>query len=226
MMGAAPTRPPRPLEDVMTSPSPPRLTVDFAEMSAARRYFFMISAIVPRPIAWVSSLDRHGVVNLAPFSFFQGVCADPPTLMLAISRQKKTGEGKDSLRHIEETGEFVVNVVTESVWDEMLVSSLEFPAGTSELERLGLETFPAEQVAAPCVTASPVNLECRLAERVDLTGCVALFGRILRAHVEEQLLDARGSIDAEKLRPLARLGGSFYAPFGGAVRRKPPEGWL
>lgn len=210
----------------MTEHEGNRVTVDFDELSAARRYFFMISAIVPRPIAWVTSSDADGLVNLAPFSFFQGVCADPPTLMIAISRHKRSGEGKDSLRHIEQTGEFVVNVVTESVWDSMLISSLEFPAGTSELQRLGLETFPAERVGPPCLADSPVNLECRLAERVELTGCVALFGRILQAHVLEHLLDERGSIDAEKLRPLARLGGSYYAPFGGAVRRKPPEGWL
>jgi flavin reductase (DIM6/NTAB) family NADH-FMN oxidoreductase RutF len=202
-----------------------RVTVDFDDLSPAKRYFFMISAIVPRPIAWVTSQDRSGTINLAPFSFFQGVCAEPPTLMVAISRKKKSGEGKDSLRHIQETGEFVVNLVTEETWDSMLVSSLEFPAGTSELGVLGLETFPADEVAPPCVSVSPVNLECRLAEQVDLTGCVALFGRILRAHVRDGLLDERGSIDAEKLRPLARLGGSYYAPFGTAVRRKPPENW-
>ena len=209
----------------MEPPTPGRVTVDFDDLSPAKRYFFMISAIVPRPIAWVTSQDLSGTVNLAPFSFFQGVCANPPTLMVAISRQKKSGEGKDSLRHIRETGEFVVNLVTEEVWDAMLISSLEFPAGTSELQELGLETFPADEIGPPCVAVSPVNLECRLAEQVELEGCVALFGRILRAHVREGLLDERGSIDADKLRPLARLGGSYYAPFGSAVRRKPPEDW-
>jgi flavin reductase (DIM6/NTAB) family NADH-FMN oxidoreductase RutF len=202
-----------------------RVTIDFAEMSAAKRYYFMISAIVPRPIAWVTSQDAEGVVNLAPFSFFQGVCSDPPTLMVAFSRLKTTGEGKDTLRNVLETREFVVNLVNEDVWEPMMHSSLEFDAGDSELARLGLETYPADLVAPPCIAASPGSFECRLSQTVELTGCVAVFGEILRAHVREDLLDERRTIDPNKLRPLARLGGSNYGPFGGAVRRKPSPVW-
>ncbi len=196
--------------------------IDFETLDAAQRYFFMISAIVPRPIAWVSTRAADGTTNLAPFSFFQGVCASPPTLMISVAAKKSTGERKDTLSIIEETGEFVVNVVSEELAEPMVASALELPSGKSEIDAGGIETFPGERVAAPCVAIAPVSLECRLSHELPIGDCVALFGEILLAHVREDLLDARGTIDPDKLRPLGRLGGSLYQPYRDAIRMKRP----
>ena len=200
-----------------------RTVVDLSELSTSNRYRFMISAIVPRPIAWVTSTDRDGATNLAPFSFFQGVSADPPTLMISVAASKRSGERKDTLGNIEQTGEFVVNVVNEELLDPMILSSVEYGAATSEIEVTGLETFPSRHVTPPCLAASPVNMECRLLQRVDLGGCVVLFGEILLAHVLAGHLDEKGHVDPDRLRPVARLGGSRYALYGRSVSKTPPE---
>lgn len=203
--------------------APGRSVIDLATLSSSDCYRFMISAIVPRPIAWVTSTDREGATNLAPFSFFQGVSSEPPTLMLSVAVSKRSGERKDTLENIEQTGEFVVNVVNEPLLEPMVLSSVEYGAATSEIEVAGLETFPSLRVAPPCLVASPVNMECRLLRRVELGGCVVLFGEILVAHVLSDHLDEKGRVDADRLRPVARLGGSRYALYGRAVEKKAPQ---
>ncbi|MDH3284116.1 MAG: flavin reductase family protein [Acidobacteriota bacterium] len=206
----------------MSVPSARKLVIDLETVSAARRYHFMISAIVPRPIAWVSTRGVDGTTNLAPFSFFQGVCSDPPTLMISFATQKKSGERKDTLANIEATREFVVNLVSEDLLDPMILSSAELERGASEIEAARLATFPGEQIEAPCLVASPVNLECRLLRTVPVGSCVAVFGRILLAHARSDILGERGTIDPDRLRPVARLGGSLYALYGGAISKKRP----
>ena len=202
--------------------SPPRRVIDLDALGTAKAYFFMISAIVPRPIAWVTTRGRDGSTNLAPFSFFQGVCAAPPTLMISISSGKRSGEPKDTLANIRETGEFVVNVLPHELVDPMVASSAERPYGDSEIEAEGLETFPADLVAPPCLAGSPINMECRLHQEVPIGQCVAVFGRIVRVHAREDVLDARDTVDPDKLRPWARMGGAFYQPYGGVVRKNRP----
>jgi len=206
----------------VSAPETRRTRIDLAELGPSKAYYFMISAIVPRPIAWVSTRGRDGSTNLAPFSFFQGVCADPPTLMVSIASRKRSGETKDTLRNVRETGELVVNIVAEPLIDSVVASAEERPHGDSEIDALSLGTFDAERVGAPCLAASPVNLECRLTQEVQVGSCSALFCEILLAHVAPDLLDERGTIDPEKLRPWARLGGSLYLPYGRAVRIRRP----
>ncbi|MDQ7005692.1 MAG: flavin reductase family protein [Acidobacteriota bacterium] len=201
-----------------------RVKIDPARLTPAQNYFFLISAIVPRPIAWISTRSPEGSTNLAPFSFFQGVAADPPTLMVSIARTKKSGETKDTLANIQATGEFVVNMVPGELAGPMEASADELPAGESEIDRAGLATFSAERVSAPCLADSPVNLECRLSREVAIGSCVAVFGEVLLAHVREDLLDERGTIDPDRLAPLARLGGSLYLPYGKAIRLRPASG--
>ncbi len=195
-----------------------RRTIDLADLGSARAYFFMISAIVPRPIAWISTRGADGSTNLAPFSFFQGVCAAPPTIMVAIQSRKKNGEIKDTLRNLRETGELVVNVVAHELGETMVGTSAEHAYGESEIDLARLATFPGERVQVPCLLDSPVNMECRVSQEVAIGGCVAVFAEILLVHAREDVLDARGVVDAEKLRPWARLGGSLYLPFSRAVR--------
>lgn len=202
----------------MNSGNISRVTIDPKDQTPGENYYFLISAIVPRPIAWVSSRGPEGSTNLAPFSFFQGVCADPPTLMISIAERKSSGEFKDTLSNIKQSGEFVVNLVPEELAEPMIATSEEFPAGESEIDRTGLSTFPARRVRVPCIADSPVNLECRRVHQLSMGSCTVFFGEILLAHVREDLLDARRNIDPEKLRPLARMGGSYYLPYSGAIR--------
>jgi flavin reductase (DIM6/NTAB) family NADH-FMN oxidoreductase RutF len=197
--------------------------IDFSERSSVERYHFMISAIVPRPIAWVTTRGPDGATNLAPFSFFQGVSADPPVVMIAFAGSKRSGERKDTLANIEATGEFVVNVVDEDQVDAMVLSSVEFPRSTSEIDVAGMATFPARAVNGPCLEASPVNMECRMLRRLEIGQGVAVFGEILLVHARRDVLNERGTVDPDRLRPLARLGGSLYARYGGAFSRKAPE---
>ena len=202
----------------MSASPPSRHRIDLSRLDPAKTYHLMISAIVPRPIAWVSTRAADGRTNLAPFSFFQGVCAEPPILMLSIAAHKRSGETKDTLRIVRETGELVVNVVAAPLIESAVASAEERAYGDSEIDALGLETFPAERVSAPCVSASPVNLECRLEREVAVGNCSALFCEILLAHVAPEVMDERGTIDPERLRPWGRLGGSYYMPFERAVR--------
>lgn len=207
----------------MTDAPATKRRLDLRELGVARAYFFMISAIIPRPIAWVTSRGRDGSTNLAPFSFFQGVCAAPPTLMISISSAKRDGDTKDTLRNVRETGEFVVNMVSGELAEPMVASSAELGYGESEIDANALETFRAETVDVPALVASPVNMECRVSKEVPVGDCVAVFGEIELVHVREDVLDERGSVDPERVRAWGRLGGSLYEPFGEAVRIKRPS---
>jgi flavin reductase (DIM6/NTAB) family NADH-FMN oxidoreductase RutF len=171
----------------------------------------MISAIVPRPIALVSTADGQGGRNLAPFSYFMGVASAPPVLAIStVSR--RDGQKKDTLRNIEATGEFVVNVVSEPMAEAMNLSSGDFPYGQDEFEHARLTPVAGVRVAAPRVAESPVQMECRL-ERILEVGrqpAYLILGEVLLFHVREDVM-TEGRIDVAKLRPVARLGGSDYA---------------
>ncbi len=202
----------------MTQSTPSRRTIALDSLSDAERYYLLISAIVPRPIAWVSSLSSDGQANLAPFSFFQGVSSTPPILMIAIAKTKSDGSPKDTLANIIATKEFVVGSVHQAQAPSVVASAEELDAGESEFAHAGVTTFPAIRVAPACIEGSGVNLECRLERTIAIGNSVAVFGEILLAQIDESLLDARNTVDPERLRPLARLGGSLYLPYGAAQR--------
>lgn len=207
----------------MSDETPHKKLIDFSSMDSTQRYFFLISTVVPRPIAWISTCNEKGETNLAPFSFFQGVDANPPTIMVSLFRTKNSGDPKDTLTNIEQTEQFVVNLVPERLAEPMIATSAEFPAGTSEFDEANMTPVPSSLVKPPRVDESPVNLECRVRATVPLGSCVVVFGEILLAHVDEDLLDERGVIDPDRLRPLSRLGGSLYETYGGSVRIARPK---
>jgi flavin reductase (DIM6/NTAB) family NADH-FMN oxidoreductase RutF len=190
-----------------------RSVVDFSALSSDQRYFFLISAVVPRPIAWVSTRAADGSTNLAPFSFFQAIGSDPPVVMISIATEKSDGTLKDTLVNVRETGEFVVNLVSEEIAETMVRTSAELPHGESEIAAFGLTAIPSVAVASPSIAEAKVSLECRLWHELPVGNAVAVFGEVLRAQVAEGLLDPRGTIDPTALRPLGRLGGSLYLPF-------------
>jgi flavin reductase (DIM6/NTAB) family NADH-FMN oxidoreductase RutF len=183
-------------------------------------YRFLISAVIPRPIAFVSSMGADGALNLAPFSYFNAIASEPPLITIAIDQ--RVGDPKDTLRNIRETKEFVVNVVNEPLLDAMVTTSGEWPRATNEFGVAGLTPAPSERVKPPYVAESPLQLECTLYREIELGNSVLVVGEVVLARVRDEAL-TEGRIDAEKLRPIGRLGGEFYAPLGPVLKRKRPK---
>lgn len=183
-------------------------------------YRFLISAVIPRPIAFVSSMGADGALNLAPFSYFNAIASEPPLITIAIDNRE--ADPKDTLRNIRETKEFVVNIVSEALLDAMITTSGEWPRATSEFGPAGLTPGPSERVKPPYVAESPLQLECTLFQEVPLGNSHLVVGEVVWARVRDDVL-TEGRVDPEKLRPIGRLGGEFYAPLGPVLRRKRPR---
>ena len=189
------------------------MEVDPASREPRANYHFLTSAIMPRPIAWVTTVDAvTEVVNAAPFSWFQAVCADPPMVMLAI-QHRSDGSPKDTVRNVRATKEFVVNVSPKGLAEKMVQTSGEYGPEVSELKEVGLTTVPSQKVRPPRIAESPVHLECRLEQELPLGGkggTSLLLGRIVHMAADDAVLDARGNVDPKKLILVGRLGGTEY----------------
>ncbi len=197
------------------------MQIDPSTLSRRQSYHFLISAIVPRPIAFVSTIDGHGRSNAAPFSYFTGVSSSPPSLLICAGN--RGGGVKDTCRNILETGEFVVNVVVEELMDAVVIGGADHAPGVSEIDLAGLKTAPGVKVRAPLLAGSPVNLECRLMETVEAAGSSILIGEVVWVHVRDDLIGGGpGSplvIDPSRLAPIARLGGDSYCRLGAIFER-------
>ncbi len=185
----------------------------------------MMSAILPRPIAFVSTVGEDGVFNLAPFSCFAPVSSKPAMVCLGVAC-KRDGEMKDTLRNIEFTKDFVVNVVTEALVQAMNQSSASYPSDVDEFKEVGLTAVKSEMVKAPRVAESPVNLECRVAEilkygKPPFNGNL-IIGEVVLVHVKDELW-AGEDIDIAKWNPVGRLGGKFYWRKGDIFAVERPE---
>jgi flavin reductase (DIM6/NTAB) family NADH-FMN oxidoreductase RutF len=177
-------------------------------------YKILIGSVVPRPIGWISSIDPGGRPNLAPFSFFNVVGANPPHVLFCPMIRGTDQKPKDTLRNVRSTGEFVVNIVTEGLAEAMNLSSTELPAEVNEFEISGLTPQPSAAVSPPRVAESPVHFECKVATIFDFgdqpgSGSVVI-GRVVHIHVCDDLLIGPDKIDLEKLKPIGRLAGSGY----------------
>jgi len=190
------------------------MLLDFSQLKPRDTYAWMISTIMPRPIAWVSTISVEGKTNLAPFSFFQGVTSNPPTLMF-VPVNKRDGTKKDTVRNIEQLPEFVVNLVPFSLAEQMNATSALLPYGESEFEAFGIASAPSERVRPPRVAAAPVAFECTLDRFVHIgEGPLAanvVFGRIRLAHVADDVLNADGEPDPAKLDLIGRMGGETFS---------------
>jgi flavin reductase (DIM6/NTAB) family NADH-FMN oxidoreductase RutF len=184
------------------------------EMPPRDAYRLMLSVVAPRPIAWVSTIGADGTLNLAPFSFFNGVGGTPPTIMFSVGQRK--GKAKDTLRNVQETGEFVVNIVSEELAEAMNITSGEWEYGVNEFELANLETAASIDVKPPRVALAPVAMEAKVTQIVPVVGTTStmVLGRILRYHIREDLLRSNGLVDVTLVRPIARLGGDEYATIG------------
>jgi flavin reductase (DIM6/NTAB) family NADH-FMN oxidoreductase RutF len=182
---------------------------DPTTVSPSSAYYWLIASIVPRPIAWVSTLNADGSANLAPFSFFTGISSDPPTCLISVARSK--GRKKDTWVNIERTGEFVIHVVTDALAQPMNETSRSFPPNTDEFVEAGLAKLPSEKVSPPRIAESPVAMECRLERIVEIgrAGTAAIFGEILLWHVRDELI-VNGRLDTVRLDAIGRMAGAAY----------------
>ncbi len=176
-------------------------------------YGWMVDLITPRPIAWVSTISSDGICNLAPFSFFNGVGANPPLLMFCPANNRD-GKPKDTLANIQGNGQFVVNLVTMDVAEAMNLTSTEFDADVDEYESSGIEKVASAHVRPPRVANSAAAMECVLHQAIQLGhgagGANLVIGRIVCFHVRDDLVNECGELIAERLHTIGRLGGSRY----------------
>jgi flavin reductase (DIM6/NTAB) family NADH-FMN oxidoreductase RutF len=188
------------------------MRIDPNGLEARDLYRLMISVVVPRPIAWVSTKSAAGVLNAAPFSYFQALSGEPPMVMIAVG-QKRGGEFKDTRANIEETGEFVINIVNEASGPAMVRTSVAYESGISEFDEVGLTPVASEIVAPPRIGESPVALECKLDRIIEIGTSGVCIGEVVLFHLADEIVDPEtGVADPAKLAPLGRLGGSLYAP--------------
>jgi flavin reductase (DIM6/NTAB) family NADH-FMN oxidoreductase RutF len=189
------------------------LIIDPQDQHYGEVYKLMVGAIVPRPIAFVSTLSPDGIRNLAPFSFFTGISANPPVICFCPMVRGSDGQHKDTLRNIEATREFVVNVVSEDFAAQMNLCSAEFPPEVDEFEVSGLTPVPSDLVGPPRVRESRISMECRLLQVVHVSpkplGGSIVLGQVVRFHVDDALFD-NFRIDPDKLRAIGRMGGPTY----------------
>ena len=177
-------------------------------------YKILIGSVVPRPIGWISTVNSEGQPNLAPFSFFNVVCANPPTVLFCPMIRSIDDQPKDTLQNIRKNGEFVVNIVSGELVEKMNASSIEAPSDLNEFEFAGLTSAPSQMVKPPRVAESPIHLECKLNKTVDISykpgGASIVIGTVLHIHIDKRVLIGEDKIDLSALKPVGRLAGNSY----------------
>jgi len=196
-------------------------TFDPEKLNLRTNYHLMISGIIPRPIALVTSIDQAGLVNLAPFSFYNGFGSNPPIVGFSPASSGRTGKSKDTLLNVRETGEFTISMVTFSMMDKMIITSQEFDRDVDEYIESGFSKRISDVVTPPYVAESPYILECKLWDIVDLGGKPGsgnlILGKVVRYHVSDSVLDNEDRISSHKLDAVGRLGGSSYVRVRDAI---------
>ena len=187
---------------------------DPAEHPFSETHKLMIGSIVPRPIALVSTTSNNGINNLAPFSYFNGVCSKPPTIMFAPARRGWDGKEKDTLINIRNTKEFSINIVSEDIGEKMVKCSTDYKKEVDEYLKSGLSPIPSKKIKPPIVSESKISLECTLNQIVqigkdDAGSGFIVIGTIVLFHIDDEVYD-NGRIILDKLRPLGRVAGNSY----------------
>lgn len=181
------------------------------------RYNPLKACVAPRPIGWMTTVSAAGVVNLAPFSFFNLLSYDPPFVMFSAGSHEADGGRKDTVVNIEATGEFVYNMATWAQKEQMNTTAMIIDRGVDEMAAAGLEALPSRLVGPPRVKGSPVHFECRLHQVIELPGRrpssvhQLVIGRVVAVHIDDAVLTTDGRVDLLKARPIARLGYKDYA---------------
>lgn len=189
-------------------------TIDPKELKTPELHAYMLGAIAPRPIAFVSTIDREGVVNLSPYSFFNAFGSNPPTVIFSPALRGRDGTTKHTLENIRQVDECVINIVSYAMVQQMSLASTEYPRGVNEFTKSGFTMEPSTLVKPPRVLESPAQIECRVKQIIQ-TGVRGGAGNlvvceILMMHINESVLNEKGAIDPFKIDQVARLGGDWY----------------
>lgn len=190
------------------------ITINPKDIPVPQLHGYLQSAISPRPIAFASTVDKEGNVNLSPFSFFNIVSTNPPILIFSPSRRVRDNTTKHTLQNILEVPEVVINLVSYSMVQQASLASVEFPKGVNEFKKSGLTEIPSQLVKPPRVGESPASFECKVNQIIPLgdkggAGNLILC-EILLIHFKEEIFDAAGKIDPNKIDAVARMGGDYY----------------
>jgi len=190
------------------------LTIDPKNISTPELHSYLLGAIAPRPIAFASTVDKTGNINLSPYSFFNCFGANPPILVFSPARRGRDNTTKDTFENIKEVGETVINIVNYPIVEQMSLSSTEYPKGVNEFEKAGLTAVESVMVKPPRVKESPAAFECKVIEVIE-TGTEGGAGNlviceVILAHFNEDILDKNNKINPFKLDAVARMGGNYY----------------
>jgi flavin reductase (DIM6/NTAB) family NADH-FMN oxidoreductase RutF len=201
-------------------------SIDPQELSVKENYKFLTGSIIPRPIAFVTTLSSEGVLNAAPFSYFNALTSDPP--LIAISVGRKDGIQKDTSRNAEELGEFVVHIPDETYIKAVNQTAANLERDQSEVELTNLTKAQSVKVGVPGIAESKIRMECVVEQIIPLGGTPGkpstdlLIGRVVHYHISEELYQ-NGRIDADKLKPVGRLAGTNYVKLGETFSLERPE---
>ena len=204
------------------------MIIDLSELRPSQVYFTMIQTLIPRPIAWVLSEIETGKYNLAPFSYFNAVCSDPPLIMLSVGK-KPDGSYKDTRVNIEQRGNFVVHIAHRDLLEDLNQSSATLAADVSELDLLGIETTAFEGSRLPRIAACRIAYACERYEIHELGGASQsiIYGRVNHIHIDDAITSttekSRLKVHADKLQPVARLGADEFMSFGEIIRLARPK---
>jgi flavin reductase (DIM6/NTAB) family NADH-FMN oxidoreductase RutF len=201
------------------------MIIDVSSADVVAVYRAIVGVVTPRPIAWVTTVDSDGRVNLAPFSFFNAFGANPPVVVFSPVL-RRDGSRKDTLRNLEAVNEFVLNAAVEQLAEKVNATSRELPPGESEVDYAGLTLQPSAKVRPPRVAESPVHLECQVRQIMSIgDGPLAanlVIGEVLLFDIADSVLDDHGAVDPRKLRTIARLGGDYYCRSADLFEMKRP----
>jgi len=191
------------------------LSIDPSSISTAKLHGYLLSSVSPRPIAFASTIDKEGNVNLSPYSFFNVFSANPPILIFSPARRVRDNTTKHTLQNVLDVQEAVINIVNYDMVQQMSLSSTEYPKGVNEFVKAGFNEIASEVVKPPRVAEAPVQLECKVQQVIELgteggAGNLVI-AEVVRLHVSEEILDADGKIDAFKIDTVARMGGNWYS---------------
>ena len=190
---------------------------DPKELEQKSIYKLLSGIIIPRPIGWISSISEEGILNLAPFSFFNAVGDDPPHVMFSAGRGLNSNQ--DTVKNVLATKQFVVNMVTEELVEQMNITAQGIPTDESEFDLANLTPIPSLKVKPPRVKESPITMECELVHHYTLEdnkfgGSTILIGKILMFHIDEKMMLDNYNINQENYQPISRLAGSNYSKIG------------
>lgn len=203
------------------------LSINPKDVSTKDFHAYLLSSIAPRPIAFASTIDREGNVNLSPFSFFNVFGSNPPTLIFSPNKRVRDGSGKDTLYNVNEVDEVVINMVDFEMVEQMSLASCEYPKGTNEFKKAGFTEAKSHLIKPPRVAEAKVAFECKIKQIISMgeQGGAAnlIICEVVMAHVSEDLLDETGKIDPTKTDWVARMGGDWYCRASGAATFEIPK---